>query len=190
MYSDEYNALRDKVQALRDQLKPLAEELHTLKELEDEERDKKSLQGSITLEKIMALDFRAISQYGYDRIRNWYYSQAEYLGVYPDGLHGDQYTWKIRLNQNEPLDIQLGIKALIPLLKPVEGKKRIDIFRYDLCERGIWSLIDEGGNYSIYSGIYVEYEAKDLDDALEYIYKHHPYVRKDGTYDEWEDEGW
>jgi hypothetical protein len=168
----------------------------------------------LTLALVMQIDMNELgnSQYG----GSWWKIVTSYLdeqcrdgqpldGLYRGGSNpeaGGQAGFKIKLDQNRPLDEQCGLTAILPLITPVKGWKYLSIFEHTLSAGGSWGLrVSEDGKTAEVWGSrdlrYVtEYGDKrvkpeytgDVDGALAYLYQWHPYELKKGLKDESEDD--
>lgn len=143
-------------------------------------------EGYPSIEAVMAADW-------YDIERGGFYDQAtkvlnDWCAAHP-GLHQGMGLWgdtrqrvlSIKLNQNRPLEDQLGTVAALPLIRPnVEGVRRFSIFEHTLSEHGSYTLeCRSNGSFVIVKSTYGTARDKasfsDLKTALALIYQAHPY---------------
>ena len=107
--------------------------------------------------------------------------------TYPDGYWGDTHeqAFKIMLNHREVPSEELI--AFIREYVKASKTQRMGIFRYDLCERGIWQVSYTDGKWIIYDATsysfkYLkqnEFETEELEEMLKYVAARHYYQGPD-----------
>lgn len=175
----------------------------------------KLFEDGITLEKVMGLEWSTfgsgLNSKWYKEVSDWCAQQqhgtynpetgenegpAPLRGVYRDGYNPEtnQVNFKVMLDQNIPLEEQLGLKLVLPLTKAHEGMKLFRIFRHDCSAAGSWYLLVQetvgGQSFEVWDhynlrrrklgdplGTHAEAKFPDLMLALSYIYDRHPYER-------------
>ena len=140
--------------------------------------------GTLSPHSVMALNWEEIGNGNamgiYDEVTKYLYTWSE-KGVYHAGGHWEsgQIAVSIMLDQNKPLKDQQGIREWAPHLKLADGVGWIDIFESSLSEHGVYQLRKEKGKLILEKTIYGRREDlkefRTMPQALEYIYKHHPY---------------
>jgi len=94
----------------------------------------------------------------------------------------EQINLRMMLYKGDSESLENTIKAVeevIPFLKPLKGKKRLDIFEHTLSENGSWSVeIDEDSIDLVlhrYHRKTVEKSFKTVREMVEYVQAHHYY---------------
>ncbi|MDB4278958.1 hypothetical protein N9917_05090 [Deltaproteobacteria bacterium] len=207
--------------SLREQMATLGKEWRGLKSRALSRKMNKTLfpDGEITLEGVMDVDWNELGNGGYgqkwwNKITNWLSLQQSGVydkatgkdtgdmplrGVYRDGYNPDtnQVAFKVMMRQPEPLESQMGLLLILPLVKPHEGWKRFSIFRHDCGEGGnFWSVrVSEDGKtaevwydrHLRYEDSYDHYKAEftgTVEEALEHIRQKHPYELEESECEE------
>lgn len=159
------------------------------------ECDKLTRKG-LTPKAIMAMNWEQVgSGYGdgvWEEVQKYMETWRE-RGVRQDGYDSEtkQMSLGIVLDGNRPLKDQMGIAKWIPYIKPTQGVTYIDILEHTLSEHGIYVLRIEDDKFILQKTTYGR--TKDLKtfdtlkDAMKYIYDHHPYQRKKGSYEDEEE---
>jgi hypothetical protein len=170
----------------------------------------------LTLETAMQVDMGELGNRSYGSawwkiVNNFLEEQCRpgqpLAGLYVDGCldAGGQSALKVMLDQNRPLDEQLGAKAVLPYVNTYKGWKMFSIFEHTLSAGGSWYLrVSEDDSVAeVWEWRSLRYATEygdknrtpeftgDIDAALAHIYARHPYVRLKGEYDDDDDrEDW
>jgi hypothetical protein len=139
----------------------------------------------ITPEKILSgPPWWAIAGEWHQKLTNWISKNYFDRGVHASGYYPetDQLALRIKLDQRQPLDGQLGILDFIPFIKPhSKGEnrdyKKIGIFEASLSEFGSWALLLSSTETILVHQRQEKQRFSSVREALQYIYKHLPYER-------------
>lgn len=190
--------IRAELEPLMEQVTKLHQELHACIEAARKSKMDTLFADGITIEGIMSLNWEDVTGEWYERVTKFLRGIP---GTYASGYmaHTGQANIQIMLDQNKPLDEQLGIKQVIPFIKAVKGWKVVSIFEHTLSARASYCLVinEEKGIYAITThrslhegtvrdnqptyGMWTPH--KTLDDAFQYIYENLPYEKKGGCRD-------
>lgn len=141
-------------------------------------------QGYTTFEEVMAADWHDIERGGFypDAMNVMNLWTGEHPGLYAGmGIWADtnQRTLSIKLDRSRPLEEQQGAVAALPYLRANgEGVRRLDILEYTLSQHASYHLEIRGeDDFTVKRNWSDEATFTTLEQALEYIYLHHPYRR-------------
>ncbi len=135
----------------------------------------------ITPQNFLDQDWNHIPKKWYDAFRKWFQENYHQKGLYPSGVWTEtqQAAIQIKLDQNFPLEEQMGILDFLPHVKPnKEGAKLFGIFEHTCSEYAVWQLEIHPKVVKLIRSRTLDREFKTLNDAVKHIYQFHPYEMK------------
>lgn len=194
--SQELLELERKADALREKLFPLQEELHTVCNLKrdlQEKEDEEYYKGLTSDTPKEGVDWEELlSESGYDSQAKYkardrvfqgfcssygglqtsgYFPETEQVAVRVSMTHGDEQQLR---------EVNKALSFLLPYLKPQkDGAVHLGVFESTLSAHGVYTLKVKGDKVVLSKRTYgTEWDLKtfvELEDALEYVQKHHYY---------------
>lgn len=139
----------------------------------------------ITPEIFMSLDWNLVTFKWFQVLDQWFRDNYRNKGLYKGTVWSetDQVALQVMFDQNYPLDDQLGILDFLPFIKPTKkGAKLVGIFEHTCSQYASWMLEIFEDRVELIRTRWTDRKFKDLQEALHYVYQHHPYKLKEKSY--------